>query len=153
MSLTTARIVEMIEMGSYPTWEWEAAIENAKNDSAADAADAARFLEQLQPGRSWSAAEYHGLMYHHFTGRWKSAVEIGYIRANEMFTDAMEAAGDNEQKRDWAKRVFAERTASDEDAERFIRSMVGTYLFDCADGTVLTFDGIFSGEITEEEPV
>lgn len=154
-NLTTAQILGLVASnGALPPqwWDWESAIESAvENSSAGDAADAARFLEHLQPGRTWSAAEYHGLMYHHFTGRWSSAAEIGYIRANEMFTDAMEEAGGDEGKEDWAKRVFAERTVSDEDAEKFIRSMIGTYVFGSIDGSVLTFDGIFGGIIDTEE--
>lgn len=153
LQLTTEQIIRHVTNATIPgEWEWEVVLEQAVQDGWENAAAAARFLEKLHPGRTWSAAEYHGLMYHHTPVRWSSAAEIGYIRANEAFTDAFEEAGDDEQKRDLAKRVFAGRTASDEDAEKFIRSMTGTHIFECADGTVLTFDGIVNGVIREEEP-
>lgn len=155
MRLTTNEIVEYIENDICPMeWAWESAIELAvaAND-AAMAADCARFLEFFEPGRSWEAAEYHGLMYHHFAGRWESAVHIGYIRANEAFQDALEKYEGVEEKTESIKRVFAERTADDAAAEKWIRSLVGTYVFDCADGSVLTFDGIFGGIIDTAQPV
>lgn len=153
MSLTTARIVEMIEMGSYPTWEWEAAIENAKNDSAADAADAARFLEQLEPGRTWSAAEYHGLMYHHFTGRWVSEQHIAEIRYEEKYEDLKEKYTNSGNSYELNRLEHRRVTEQYMDKVAWLRGQAGTHVFHAADGTVLTFNGIFGGLITEEEPV
>ena len=150
---TTTQIISWIENDQVPDeWAWESAIESAMDESPEDAADAARFLEKLEPGRAWSAAEYHGLMYHHCSGRWESAVHIGYLRANEAFEDALEKYEGNEAKTAQIKKVFAERTASDEAVEKWIRGLVGTHVFDCADGTVLTFDRIFNSAITEEDP-
>ena len=140
--LTTQQIIWYIDEDVVPAeWAWESAIESVMSDSMEDAADGARFLEQLHPGRSWSAAEYHGLMHHHFTGRWKSAVEIGYLRANERFED-------NPKDIAW----FAYVTMTAAHVEQWIRERSGTHVFDCADGTVLTFDHIKDGVITEEGP-
>ncbi len=155
-NLTTEQIVSLVEGGGVcpPQWhDWEYVIgEAVQSASAEDAADAARFLEKLDPGRTWSAAEYHGLMTNHFTSRWESAAHIGHIRADEKFQDALVRYKDNEHAIENTKKQFAERTASDEAAAKYIRSRVGTHVFDCADGTVLTFDGIFGGIIDGEEP-
>lgn len=141
--LTTRQIIRHIENDAVPAeWAWECAIESAMSDGTRDAVDAARFLESFQPEREWSAAEYHGLMYHHFTGRWPSAAELGVIRAREKLDDGKIGA-----------KRFEEITSSDESAAKWLRSQIGTYVFDCADGTVLSFDGIFGGVIDEEDPV
>lgn len=153
MKLTTEQIIQFIEKDIVPPWwEWESAIESAMNDEEETAADGARFLEKLEPGRTWSAAEYHGLMRHHLTGRWESAAIIGHMRAGEEQEDALEKYEGNESETIRVKSVYAQRTASDEAAEQWIRGRVGTMVFDCADGTVLTFDGILNGQITEEDP-
>jgi hypothetical protein len=134
-------------------WHWEEAADNAINGSERrDAEDAARFLEKLQPGRSWSVDEYNGLMHHHFTGRWTSAAEIGAIRAHEKYEDLKERYAGDPSQLDRIEAQLARRTASDEAAEQYLRTNVGTYVFDCADGTVLTFDRIFNGTI-DEEPI
>jgi len=156
MDLTTEQIIRYIEEDR-PTRDfvWNDVLEDAVEqspDGSRDAADAARFLEKLEPGRTWSAAEYHGLMTNHFTGRWKSAAHIGRIRAQEMLDDAREKHKGDDVQMDIVKRRFAERTASDEAAGKFVRALVGTYVFDCADKTVLTFDRIFGGILTPEDP-
>jgi hypothetical protein len=153
--MTGAEIAHHIETDTVPDdWPWESALDSAMgNNEHRDAADAARFLDTLYPGRAWTAAEYHGLMYHHFTGRWASAATIGYIRADEKHDDMVLVAEGSATALERADRLHTQRTASDEAAEQYIRGIVGTYLFDCPDGSVLTFDGIFNGQINEEEPV
>lgn len=153
MNLTTKQIIDYIERGIVPPWwEWESAIESAMSDDPVDAADAARFLEKLEPDRTWSAAEYHGLMFHHLSGRWESAAVIGRMRAGEEQEDGLEKYAGDESKTDRIKAIYAQRTASDEAAEKWIRGRIGTMVFDCPNGTVLTFDGIFNGQIEEEDP-
>lgn len=142
--LTTEQITGLIEEDIVPAeWAWESAIESAiGHHEERNAADGARFLEKLVPGRGWSAAEYHGLMYHHFTGRWESTREIGEIRATESHEDGKLSDHD-----------YHMIMANPELAEKHVRDMPGTHVFDCEDGTVLTFDGIFDGTLTEEDPV
>jgi hypothetical protein len=155
MELTTEQIIQYIEKGVVPPdWAWECAIDAAvRHNGERDAADAARFLERLEPCKVWRADEYHGLMQHHFTSRWVSAAEIGAIRAHEKFQDRVENLDPEDEQYKRCAKKLAERTASDEAAEGFIRSIIGTYVFDCPDGTVLTFDGIFAGVIDTEDPV
>jgi hypothetical protein len=159
MNLTTEKIIASViayteDEVTPPDWAWECAIESAVSQSGErDAADAARFLEHLEPCKEWTAEEYHGLMHHHFTGRWVSAAEIGAIRAHEKFQDLTEKLDPEDEQYKRCVARLAERTASDEAAEKFVRSIIGTYVFDCPDGTVLTFDGIFAGVIDTEDPV
>lgn len=155
--LTTGQIVHIIKENIDPEdWAWEMAIEQAVNNGdtgTEDATDAALFLEKLDPGKAWSAEQYHGLMYHHFTGRWESAAHIGAIRAHEKYDELAEKYADDPVN---LTRIATDRdlrVASDEAAEKWIRSLAGTYVFDTGDGTVLTFDRIFGGIIDEEEPV
>lgn len=151
--LTTERIIQHITNATIPgEWEWEAALEHAVEDGWENAADAARFLEQLHPGRLWSAEEYHGLMYHHLTGRWTSAAEVGHIRAGDRHEDMVEAANGNTLMLGRADRLHNDRTSSDAAAVAYLHSMPGTHVFECANGTVLTFNDIVNGVITEEEP-
>lgn len=151
-NLFTGQIIHLIVNDIVPAeWAWESALESAC-EIPEDAVDGARFLEKLEPGRSWSAAEYHGLMYHHFTGRWDSAVEIGRIRAAEAHEEMTLAANGNTLEAGQADRLFDARTASDEAAEKYLRNIFGLHVFEAADGTVLTFDGIVGGVIREEDP-
>ena len=140
--LTTAEIIHYAENDLvHPEWAWESVLESAMNyGGAADAADGARFLEHLHPDRTWSPSQYHGLMYHHFTGRWESAAFVGYVRAGELLGDKV-----------ISEKQHLKITFSDVAVGQWLRDS-GTHVFDCADGTVLTFDGIVNGVITEEDP-
>ncbi len=153
LTLTTEQIIRHLTNASLPgDWEWEVALEGAVQHSWEDAADAARFLESLHPGRRWTAAQYNGLMYHHFTGRWSSVEEIAYQRAGEKYEDDADAAQGDPKRLHLAENRHTSRTLNDAAAVEFLRSVPGTHLFDCADGTVLAFDGIVNGFVKEEDP-
>lgn len=152
MELTTQQIIDMIDLGDYPTWGWEVAAESAAAESFDDAKDGARFLEEFQPCRVWSAAEYHGLMHHHFTGRWPSVLDIAHIRLGEKHEDMKEKYADNPAELARIEAYYGNRAADDALAVKWLHDRPDTHVYDCADGTVLTFNGIFGGIIDTEEP-
>lgn len=154
-NLTTEQIIrfvtgERLVPVSWP--DWASAVLLAANDSSQDAVDGARFLEHLEPGRTWSAAEYHGLMYNHFTGRWESALHIAHIRLGEWREDMLENHADRPGEPEHVEMYYKNRMEDDALAVKWLRDRPGTYVFECADGTVLTFDGILDGVIDTGEP-
>lgn len=167
MKMTTEQIIHHIEKDIVPAdWAWEYTIESACDESCVDAADAVRFLESFEPCREWSAAEYHGLMCHHFSGRWESAAHIAHIRLGEWIQERQELLDERKKRysddtvelsqieadRDRAVSYHARWSGSDELAVQWLKGRFGTYVFDCPDGSVLVFDRIFGGIIDAEEP-
>jgi hypothetical protein len=140
IKLTTDQIIKVIDGGEYPSWEWENAIEiNTASDDPEDAKSAARFLEYWKPGQTWSAGQFDGLLYNHLTGRWSSAVEIGGIRAHEDYADDLITEG-----------RFQDIISSDAKCVAYLTSKSGTHVFTETDGTVLTFDGLYSDIETKD---
>ncbi len=134
--LTTEKIIKSIETGRYWSWLWEEAIETTTGlteEDTRDAISAMKFLEQWQPGGSWSASEFRRLMSHHFTSRWPSAAEIGVIRAHEEHEEGR--IGDQD---------LARITESDAASEKYLRDIAACHVFTDEDGSVLTFDGLWS---------
>lgn len=136
--LTTQQIIDALESKAHPDHSWELALDpyayspsEAKNAKAA-----ARFLEEWQPGRTWEADEFHGLMFNHYNGRWSSAAAYGAIHAHGRQVDGI-----------ISKETLDHIIDSNESADAYARSLSGVRYYEDDDGAVLIFLRLFHGII------